>query len=76
MGQFAAIRFAQRFEGAGHAASGRIEFPADVLPGAILLLLGALEVGQTGVPQNGIIVHHLDELQLVGGVAAHHCERE
>lgn len=74
IGQFATIRFSQRFKGPRHATTGRIELAPDELPGAILLLLGALKVGQTRVPQYGIIVNHADELQLVGGIATHHCE--
>lgn len=74
IGQFTTIRFSQRFKGSRHTTPGGIELPTDVLPGAILLLLGALEVGQAGVPQNGIIVNHSNELQLVGGIATLHCE--
>lgn len=74
IGQFTTIRFSERFKGSRHTTPSGIELPADVLPGAILLLLGALEVGQAGVPQNGIIVNHPNELQLVGGIATLHCE--
>lgn len=73
MSQLTTVRLSKGFKGPCYAAPGGVEFASNVLPGTAFFLLGSLEVGQTGVPEDRVIVDHLDELQLVGGVAPYHC---